>query len=147
MQVHPQITLNDLELATERFFSMHWNTSATGAEPPEWSGWHEFKGSAPNYQLGGCYTLFSGDSLEYIGLGASRGGGLYVDHGISRRLSSHVYQRDKERGQGWLKLRPGWENITSIFTIGFQARHSHLAAALESFLIREFEGRTRNSRR
>jgi hypothetical protein len=141
------VTLAQLEAETETFFGMHWNTDVLGIQPPAWHVWREFKGSVPNYQLGGCYALFAGDDLEYIGLGASRGGGLYCDHGISRRLSSHVYRLDKERGPGWLKLRPGWESITSIHTIGFEARHSHLASALEAYLIRAFEGRSRNARR
>ena len=147
IQIQQSVTLTQLKAATESFFDMHWNADAIGAQPPAWDGWVEFKGSAPNYQLGGCYALFSGDALEYIGLGTSRGGGLYCDHGISRRLGSHVYRLDKERGPGWLKLRPGWESITSINTIGFQTQHSHLATALEAYLIRAFEGRTRNARR
>lgn len=141
------ITQFQLEAETKKFFGMHWNTDLIGTPSPSWQVWNEFKGSAPNYQLGGCYALFAGDALEYIGLGSSRGGGLYCDHGISRRLGSHVYRLDKERGPGWLKLRPDWESITSIHTIGFEARHNHLAPALEAYLIRAFEGRTRNARR
>lgn len=137
---------SDLEEATNRFFQMHWNLQAIGQEPPAWISWPEFKGSVPNYQLGGCYALFEGANLSYVGVGASKGGGLYPEHGISRRLMSHVLRIDREKGSQWSKPRQGWESITTIYTIGFTANVAHLALALETFLIREFSGKLKNAR-
>lgn len=140
------LCLRDLSQTTERFFDWHWNKGAIGEDPPQWLHWPEFKGSVPNYQLGGCYALFEGPTLVYVGLGASKGGGLYPEHGISRRLMSHVLRIDREKGAEWSKPRTGWEAINSIYTVGFPSRLVHLAPALETFLIREFAGRLRNAR-
>lgn len=138
--------VRDLVGATNRFFDMHWNRASIGCEPPTWVHWPEFKGSAPNYQLGGCYALFEGPSLVYIGLGASKGGGLYPEHGISRRLMSHVLRIDRAKGSEWLKPRPGWQSVDSLYTIGFGSHFAHLASSLETYLIREFRGKMRNAR-
>ncbi|RSC25289.1 hypothetical protein EGT09_02255 [Pseudomonas putida] len=54
------ITQFQLEAETKKFFGMHWNTDLIGTPSPSWQVWNEFKGSAPNYQLGGCYALFAG---------------------------------------------------------------------------------------
>jgi hypothetical protein len=140
------VTLDEVISTTSVYFARHWNASAIGKNPPEWQGWHEFKGSAPNYHLGGCYTLFEGGELQYIGLGASRGSGLYLGHGISRRLKAHVLQNDWEKGPEWLKPRPRWPSITSIYTIGFDDDNVHVAPSLETFLIRQFAGRIKNQR-
>jgi hypothetical protein len=135
-----------LEAASDRFFQRHWNAETIGSEPPTWIGWPEFKGSVPNYQLAGCYALFEGPTIRYVGVGASKGGGLYPEHGISRRLMSHVLRSDRERGREWSRPRPGWESINTIYTIGFPVPVAHLSLALESFLIREFAGKLKNSR-
>ena len=140
------LQLSDLTAATDRFFLWHWNNQAIGEDSPKWLHWPEFKGSVPNYQFGGCYALFEGQTLLYIGLGASKGGGLYPEHGISRRLMSHVLRIDREKGPEWSKPRTGWETVDSISTIGFPSSTVHLAPALETFLIREFAGRLRNAR-
>jgi hypothetical protein len=138
--------LSDLCTATECFFNMHWNRQVIGHDPPEWLHWPEFRGSVPNYQLGGCYALFEGSKLCYIGVGASRGGGLYPQHGISRRLMSHVLRSDRAKGPEWSKPRVGWEGIDSIYTIGFTSNVAHLSSSLESFLIRKFSGQLKNVR-
>lgn len=140
------VAIDEVVSATSAYFSRHWNASAIGQSPPEWQGWYEFNGSAPNYQLGGCYALFEGDELHYIGLGASLGGGRYIGHGLSRRLKAHVLQNDWEKGPEWLKLRPRWPGISSIYTIGFDNENVHLAPSLETFLIRKFAGRIKNQR-
>lgn len=139
-------TFVDLQESTCRFFDRHWHAPTLGSVPPTWACWSEFKGSVPNHQYSGCYALFEGHTLTYVGLGASRGGGLYPEHGISRRLMAHVIRSDRERGDGWAKLRPGWERVTTIYTIGFPSEVAYIAPALESFLIRDFSGRLRNAR-
>lgn len=127
-----------LEQTTNQFFLRHWSNENLPYQRPDWMEWKDFLyGSVPNYDLGGCYVLFSGNDLIYVGLGASRGSGLYVDHGISRRLMAHVIASDRLRGKEWSKLREPWSNVTALFTIGFPNEYAYLAAALESFLIRE----------
>jgi hypothetical protein len=124
---------------TDEFFRLHWLTSEIKAPPPAWEIWEPFLfGSVPNYDLGGCYALFESDSLIYLGLGASRGGGIYKEHGISRRLMSHVIKADRSRTKGAM-LRDKWENITAIYTIGFPSNFSYMAASLEGFLIRQLK--------
>jgi hypothetical protein len=139
-------TIADLEEATSRFFKMHWNEPAISLSPPSWLGWHEFHGSVPNFQNAGCYALFEGRSIVYVGLGASKGGGLYTEHGISRRLLSHVLRRNPTLGKSWYSTRPPWEQVTAIYTIGFNSEFAHLSPALESFLIRELGAGLRNAR-
>ena len=141
--------MNDLarlEQATAEFFRRHWHEETLSIQRPDWKNWDKFlNGSVPNYDLGGCYSLFSGLDLLYIGLGASKGGGIYTDHGLSRRLMAHVIASDQRRGREWSKLREAWNSVTSIQTIGFPNEFSYLAAALETFLIRELNP-PRNSR-
>jgi hypothetical protein len=135
-----------LEEATNTFFRKHWSVSEVSFQFPEWKAWREFLyGSVPNYDVGGCYALFAESELLYVGLGASQGGGLYPNHGISRRLMAHVIASDRQRGTSWSKLRDSWNNVTAIYTIGFPNEVAYLAAALESFLIRELNP-PRNSR-
>ena len=135
-----------LDEATNTFFRKHWSVSELSSQLPEWKVWREFLyGSVPNYDVGGCYALFAESELLYVGLGASKGGGLYPNHGISRRLMAHVIVSDRQRGPNWSKLRDSWSNVTDIHTIGFPNEVGYLAAALESFLIRELNP-PRNSR-
>jgi len=131
--------------ATQTFFSLHWPQSAGNA--PIWQKWEPFlEGSVPFYKQAGCYALYRGEMLDYVGLGMSRGGGLYPESGLSRRLMSHVYQSDKIRRSPYLKLRSQWHGITALSTIGFEHQYSYLAPALEQFLIRELRP-PRNKRR
>lgn len=128
-------SLEDLTNATELFFRLHWPSDPPSPHP-KWAGWGTFLyGSVPNYSEGGCYALFVDASLAYIGLGASKGGGRYLDSGISRRLMSHVYCSAKTSDFRQLKLRPSWLDLTAIHTIGLGDK-DYLAPALESFLIR-----------
>lgn len=129
------LRLEDLERATADFFSRHCHQGCLGP-PPTRSNWDHFlKGSVPNHEHAGCYATFIGSGLDYVGLGASRGGGLYKDHGISRRLLQHVIRADRTKGSGYSALRPAWEATSAIWTIGLQ-QAPYLAPALESFLIR-----------
>lgn len=121
---------------TSKFFSLHWQSQELG-EPPAWKKWEPFLfGSVPNHDLGGCYALFANDKLVYVGLGVSRGGGLYPESGISRRLMSHVYCSDRARGPRWSRLRDKWNHVTEVRTIGFSSEIVYLAPALENYLIR-----------
>ena len=127
-----------LKQSTDEFFQRHWSSASLPCQRPDWKVWENFLyGSVPNHDLGGCYVLFSGDELLYVGLGASRGGGPYPNHGISRRLTKHVIESDPQRGGDRSRLREPWNNVNAIFTIGFPNECAYLAAALEAFLIRE----------
>lgn len=131
-----EITFNDLVEKTNQFFEKYWNVE----DPtPQWSEPWEFNGTIPNHDQKGCYALFEGDNLVYIGLAIGfNGKGLYEGHGIGSRLqrvwrrNSKMNSRDYEPGQGY-------EGITSLRTIGFgvdkSEGHFPLAAALEVFLI------------
>jgi hypothetical protein len=137
---------SSLAEATHTFFGRHWSVEACPSQLPEWKSWSEFLyGSVPNYDMGGCYALFANSELLYVGLGASKGGGPYANHGISRRLMAHVLASDRHRGASWSKLRDPWGDVTALYTIGFPNGVAYLAAALESFLIRELDP-PRNSR-
>lgn len=127
-------TRNHLSVATERFFSLHWRLPA---EVPIWDFSWSFSGPVPNYLLGGLYALFSHESLVYIGLGASRGGGAYKDRGISRRLMAHVLKPATSGSCTDYVLSERWKSagVDSIATLGFPSDVNYLAPALEDYLI------------
>lgn len=124
-----------LEEFTQDFYLLHWCCDQLPT-PPRWKSWAPFLyGSAPYWQEGGCYALFAGPTLVYIGLGASKGGGRYLKCGISRRMMAHVYCSANKSDPKVLKLRDNWSGVTEIQTLGLGDR-DYLAPALESFLIR-----------
>lgn len=133
------ILMNSLERLKEitlEFFDNHWGSSDV---KPEWDDSWDWCGAVPNYKLGGLYALFSGDNLIYIGLGNSRGGGSYKEHGISRRLLSHVLKISPDDHPHSYMPQERWEKakINKLVTIGFPANLNYLAPALEDFLIGE----------
>ena len=120
--------------ATEDFFAKHW---AVKEEIPQWDFSWEWKGPVPNYLLGGVYALLKGDDVLYVGLGNSRGGGIYKDRGISRRLMSHVTRSAPAGSPVDSILRERWfdAGVDKVATIGFKQEFNYLAPALEDFLI------------
>jgi hypothetical protein len=138
VDLSPVEDLEKLIEATSGFFGLHWSPEQLG-EPPGWRLWETFlEGSVPGYQYGGCYALFEGNRLTYIGLGVSRGGGLYQQHGLSRRIMAHVYRSDHARGPNCLRLHEKWLRTTGLYTLAFP-EHEYLAPALESYLIRDLQ--------
>ena len=128
-------TYTSLVELTANFFHLHWNNHLLG-DCPTWLTWDNFLfGSVPNHAHAGCYAVLFGENLGYVGLGASRGGGIYVEHGISRRLTRNVIQPDRARGRDWSKLRDRYADATAICTIGLPSAN-YLAASLETYLIR-----------
>lgn len=121
--------------ATNDFFSRHWDKSSD-IGPYAWLNNWTWNTSVPHHDKSGVYALLdeSGE-VVYIGLGASRGGGIYKEHGISRRLLAHVITTDKERGRGTYKPRDNWKEVVDIAAIGFPSIYSYLAPALEDYLI------------
>jgi hypothetical protein len=127
-------TKAELEAETSDFFDRHWQGTK---EIPQWDFSWEWCNAVPNYKLGGVYALFSGENLLYIGLGASRGGGIYKSHGLSRRLLAHVLKIAPEGSTTSYIPQEYWENcsVGLVATIGFPDEFSYLACALEDYLI------------
>ncbi len=127
----------DLEIATGRFFELHWPSTETHLSQPLWENWSTFLyKSVPNNKFGGCYALFEKGTLLYIGKGVS------AKDGISKRLSSHVLgvkSYAENPGEHLSYLREKWSDVTEIWTIGFTKEWDYLAHALEVFLIRQLQ--------
>ncbi len=129
--------MDDKELLSAQtldFLSLHWGLNDT---PPQWDYSWTWCNSVPNYQLGGLYALFSGNKLLYIGLGASKGGGIYKDRGISRRLLAHVLEIAPKDSPLSYVPQERWRDlqVDLVATIGFPENVNYLACALEDYLI------------
>lgn len=130
---------------TKQFFDLHW---ALDEPVPTWKGDWKWQGSVPYHDKGGVYALLDADGVVvYVGVGISRGGGLYKDHGISRRLLAHVITTDSLKGQGFYKPQKQWSDVVEIIAIGFPSKYSYLALALEDYLIRELAPKRNISRK
>jgi len=128
-------TIVDILTHTDAFFEMHWPKNSAVSMPSWKTNW-SWSGSVPYHDKGGVYALIDGDGeVVYIGLGASRGGGLYKDHGISRRLLAHVIKTCKEKGRGHYEPRQKWAEVWDIGAVGFPREFAYLAPALEDYLI------------
>ena len=130
------ITLKDLVEKTDQFFERYWNIEDA---TPQWSEPWEFNGTIPNHDQKGCYALFEGEKLVYIGLAIGfNGKGLYEGHGIGSRLHRVWRKNSKKNGEDY-EPGPGYEDITSLRSIGFgvgeSKDHFPIAAALEVFPI------------
>jgi|SRR5690606_19192229 len=125
---------------TAEFFERHWRDSF--GPTPEWtSPWPaNSRGPLPCADMQGCYALYKGGDLIYVGLGASRGAGLYKGHGLGHRLYKHVLRIDwtKEAIDGcrFYAPRENWSEMSHLRMIGFPADLSYLAPALELFLLK-----------
>ena len=132
-----------LEKETVNFFSMHWNPANVNVECP--GGWEEYsmKGPMKNRESPGCYALMNGENVVYVGSAVSRGAGIYINHGLGKRIGEYTRVKDwggstKERTY---KFVDGWEGkVDSIITLGFHKDFSYLVPALEAFLIKKIEG-------
>lgn len=132
---------SDLQTKTAEFFQLHWPSG--NEEAPQWIKWDPFLSApGPNYDKVGCYALFAGPEVFYLGVGMAKGkpGSRYENHGISARLN-HVMSADHEKGSGY-KLKEKWANlgINGAYTLGF-TKYTYLALALENFLITEMRPR------
>lgn len=128
-----------LERATEEFLNRYWNSTAIGQTPPSWDGSYNFTGALPNGDKKGCYAVEKEGEIIYVGSGIGRGAGIYEGHGLGARIG-HIIKWDKtvpaqDIASRVYVLRPGWEGISRIWTIGFDTNHACLALALEAFLI------------
>lgn len=129
-------TIKELEKKTKEFFENYWSSNIDD-EHPGWKGPWDFNGPIPNHDNGGCYALVRNDEVIYIGVGISEGEGIYEGNGLGYRL--HNYWKLNKNPNISKKYIPKNNQIdfTDIMTIGFEKDHSHLAAALEIYLIRE----------
>jgi len=110
---------------TKQFFKQYWHPD--NGKQPSWSIHWNFNNSIPNHDKRGCYALFNGSEIIYIGVG--------IGSGLGFRLQEY-WKLNKERNhETKYTYTSDWENLTSIKTIGFEEDHFHLAAALEIFLI------------
>jgi hypothetical protein len=127
---------DELIALTQSFFAKHWGVEA---EEPEWDFSWEWRGPVPNYLVGGVYALFKGGEVLYVGLGNSRGGGIYQDRGISRRLMAHVIKSAPSGSGKDSVLRERWEaaGVDKVATLGFPEELNYLAPALEDFFNRK----------
>lgn len=126
-------TINDLINQTTIFFEYYW--SALNGQPPIWSEKWDFDSEIPNNEKQGCYALLRDDFVIYIGVGISKGSGIYKNCGLGYRLKKY-WKRNKEQfAKTHYQTREEWNEINSIITIGFDNKHYFLAAALEIYLI------------
>ncbi|MDZ4097137.1 MAG: hypothetical protein U1E13_00410 [Methylophilaceae bacterium] len=128
-----------LDKLTREFFERHWQKSF-GPEPTWSEPWSVIgQGPVPNGDKQGCYFLYQGPNPFYLGLGVSRGSGLYREHGIGIRLYGHVLCIDASKGiqnnKGFYMPREKWKSVTHLRTIGFPSGYGYLAPSLELFLL------------
>ena len=132
--------LEKMKRETIRFFELHWNKEAHRKTYPVWKAWH-FHKTIPNHDKRGCYAIFEGEQLEYIGIASGRSTKRYHGHGLGDRLKVY-YRVDKAKNEelGIRKVeeryyKSVWEGVTEIWTIGLLEDVGYLAAALEIYLI------------
>ncbi|MFY0628443.1 MAG: hypothetical protein JXR07_19255 [Reichenbachiella sp.] len=133
-------TQNELKHATDTFFKLYWNPSNGAA--PHWSEHWQFENTIPNHDKRGCYALFKGNEIIYIGVGIGKSFGTYHGSGLGDRLKRY-WRLNKNEGKQY-EPTSEWTDISSLITIGFDEVHYPLAAALEVYLIRELSPK-RNS--
>ena len=121
---------------SKSFFEKHWGIPE---DHPEWDFSWEWIGPVPYHKFGGLYALLNDETVLYIGLGNSRGAGIYQEHGISRRLLAHVLDTAPEDHNKSYLPKDRWHNlgVTKVATLGFPNSVNYLAPALEDFLIGE----------
>jgi hypothetical protein len=133
-------TIEDIKLATNKFFELHWASQELG-DQPQWSDEYNLVGTIPNNELPGCYCLMVNTKVVYIGSSVRKSDGTYEHSGIGARSNDYL-QWDKSTTRGSEKTRytprPPHSDVTSMYTIGFPTQNSHMAVALEAFLLRQF---------
>lgn len=128
-------TLSNLILNTQAFFKIHWNETILGM-PPQWSAIHNDFRKIPNYDKQGVYAFVKGEEITYIGVGTSRGGGIYRGNGLSARVMKYCRWLDKET---YGPIDERLKDAGALVTIGFEQEHAYLANALEIYLISKLQ--------
>lgn len=124
--------LKDLKSLTQEFFLNHWNSELLG-DYPQWSDVFSDFVRMPNYLKAGVYAFVKDEEIIYVGVGASKGGGIYQDRGLSRRFQSYV-KIDKVKKIPYI-VDYRLKEAGSVITIGFESGYAYLAYSLEAFLI------------
>ena len=132
MMIVENPTLQDLLDLTKSFFHLHWNSVELG-NPPNWSELFSNFVRMPNYLKAGLYAFVKNNEITYIGVGASKGGGIYPERGLSRRFQSYV-KVNKEKNEPYI-VDVRLQEAREVVTIGFESEHAYLAYGLEAFLI------------
>ncbi len=78
------LTYCDLQRETEAFFKLYWNPEL--GELPTWSEYWYFEGAIPQNTKKGCYALFKGNDIIYIGAGIGKSTVFYNGAGLGDRL-------------------------------------------------------------
>lgn len=133
---------DSLKITTEAFFQLHW--SFKQKPYPRWCNEWTWTGPLTDHARGGLYALLDErDELLYVGLGVSRSLGRYSEHGISRRLLSHVVTTarapDGSKVPGTYTTKARWQNVEKVCTLGFAPDVAYLAPSLEFYLISQLK--------
>jgi hypothetical protein len=89
-------SIKDVERETKVFLARHWQIEKLDTdEVPFWSRAYSFQGTCPNQDRPGCYALLDDKEVIYIGVGASRGHGIYEGCGLGHRLNGYSAQKRK----------------------------------------------------
>ena len=132
------LSIEALRSHTSDFLANHWQQPLESCMA--WVDAFPAAGPCPikHHDHQGCYALFKGSKLCYIGLAASRGWGPYKGHGIGARIK-HVLAIDwgikTADGTRFYKLKEAWSDVTHISTFGFPSNFGYLAPALESYIL------------
>lgn len=119
--------------ATDTFLARHWNEAQLPAKPT-WSDAWKFVGAIHHFDSAGCYALFAGERLLYVGQTLSP---------ICFRTGA--YTRMAEGGRSVpTETRPyvavdGWaeRGLDAICTLPIPSEQSFLVRPLKAFLIGE----------
>jgi hypothetical protein len=127
------INFEDLINHTNDFFNKFWNIQ--NDTPPTWSDSWDFNSEIPNNRNRGCYAIFEGEELVYVGLAIGKGTERYENHGLGFRLQRFWnLNRDINKSMKYVPTKE-WELVTAIHTIGFNEDDFYLAPSLELYLI------------
>jgi len=136
-----QSTFKDLIAKTNLFFKLHWPENN---EPniPKWSEPWDYNSSIPYGDKPGCYAFIDNNNqIVYIGVGASKGKGIYGDAGIGKRVGRYKRLNKSPDTNTKYELKEPWNNrnIKELRTIGFPPKYGYLTYSLEVFLIRNLQ--------
>jgi len=126
------ITFSDLQRETKVFFDLYWKNEY--GQHPTWSGHWIFEGTIPQNNKRGCYALFTGFDIIYIGVVIGKSTDFYRRTGLGEQLKNYWRVNKDNPGKNY-QPRDNWKEVTSLITIGFGEDHFPLAAALEVYLI------------
>jgi hypothetical protein len=83
--------------------------------------------------------LLQGENVVYVGSAVGKGKARYPNSGLGGRLQAYCSRdfsvKAPDVASRHYKLTAAANGITALATIGFEAKHWYLAAALELFLI------------